>query len=227
MTEQSANATAPMGTQDTARNGVDAVEPDNGAPRAEAGEPGEGRRRGRGRDRNRRERVEEGSPETSTTTEGVMAVGTEPVAASHEAYAPVAFAEAEPERVAAATFSAPIVEAPVPAQVALPEPVAAVVVAPVPAPKAPAQAEPFVLPLNSLEAVAEAAGLQWVNSDADKIRAVQSAMANEPAPAHVPRERKPVENVDAGPLMLVETRKDLSQFKLPFETQVSGTQPAP
>ena len=30
---------------------------------------------------------------------------------------------------------------------------------------------------------------------------------------------KPVELVDEGPLVLVETRKDLSQFKLPFENQ--------
>jgi len=71
--------------------------------------------------------------------------------------------------------------------------------------------------------VAEAAGLQWVNSDAEKIRAVQAAMAATPAPVHVPRERKPIEVANEGPLVLVETRKDLSQFKLPFETQ--GSQP--
>jgi ribonuclease E len=35
----------------------------------------------------------------------------------------------------------------------------------------------------------------------------------------VPRERKPVVLVDEGPLVLVETRKDLSQLKLPFEQQ--------
>ena len=46
----------------------------------------------------------------------------------------------------------------------------------------------------------------------------QEAMAREPKPAHVPRETKPVVAVDEGPLVLVETRKDLSQFKLPFET---------
>jgi ribonuclease E len=34
----------------------------------------------------------------------------------------------------------------------------------------------------------------------------------------VPRERKPVPSADEGPLVLVETRKDLSQFKLPFDT---------
>ena len=69
----------------------------------------------------------------------------------------------------------------------------------------------------ALQGLAEAAGLQWVNSDADKIRAVQQAMANEPQAIHVPRERKPVALVDEGPLVLVETRKDLSQLKLPFE----------
>ena len=72
--------------------------------------------------------------------------------------------------------------------------------------------------------LAESAGLQWVNSDGEKIRAVQAAMAAEPKPVHVPRERRTVAPVDEGPLVLVETRKDLSQFKLPFET-VSGAQP--
>jgi ribonuclease E len=75
----------------------------------------------------------------------------------------------------------------------------------------------YELPLNALLGVAEAAGLQWVNSDAAKIQAVKEAMANEPKPVHVPRERKPVVLADEGPLVLVETRKDLSQLKLPFE----------
>ena len=70
-----------------------------------------------------------------------------------------------------------------------------------------------------LSAIAESAGLEWVNSDADKIRQVQAAIAAEPKPVHVPRERKPVVVVDEGPLVLVETRKDLSQVTLPFEHQ--------
>ena len=49
-------------------------------------------------------------------------------------------------------------------------------------------------------------------------------MANEPKPAHVPREIKPVVAIDEGPLVLVETRKDLSQFKLPFETTAGSPQ---
>lgn len=97
---------------------------------------------------------------------------------------------------------------------------------PVELPSPPPQAapEPFVLPLGTLEALAESAGLQWVNSDAEKIRAAREAMAREPVPIHVPRERKPVERVDEGPLVLVETRKDLSQIKLPFETAQQETQ---
>ena len=55
------------------------------------------------------------------------------------------------------------------------------------------------------------------DADADKVRSVQEAMAAEPQPIHVPRERKPVVTVDEGPLVLIETRKDLSQITLPFE----------
>ena len=47
-------------------------------------------------------------------------------------------------------------------------------------------------------------------------------IAAEPAPVHVPRERKPLVVVDEGPLILVETRKDLSQVQLPFERQQPG-----
>ena len=52
--------------------------------------------------------------------------------------------------------------------------------------------ERYDLPIEALRGLASGAGLEWVNSDADKIRAVQEAMANEPKPVHVPRERKPV-----------------------------------
>jgi ribonuclease E len=56
-----------------------------------------------------------------------------------------------------------------------------------------------------------------VHSDAGKVQAVQAAMAAEPKPVHVPREPRPPVVVDEGPLVLVETRKDLAQLKLPFE----------
>jgi ribonuclease E len=95
--------------------------------------------------------------------------------------------------------------------------------APAAAPIAEAKAEEhYILPIGSLQAVAEGAGLQWVSSDASKIRAVQEAMAATPAPIHVPREIRKVAPVDEGPLVLVETKKDLSQVRLPFETQAPG-----
>lgn len=75
----------------------------------------------------------------------------------------------------------------------------------------------YTLPLGDLNQVASAAGLQWVNSDADKIAAVQAAIAAEPKPVHVPRERPAPVVIDEGPLILVETRKDLREMKLPFE----------
>ncbi|NDG39162.1 MAG: hypothetical protein EBY28_07170, partial [Betaproteobacteria bacterium] len=81
----------------------------------------------------------------------------------------------------------------------------------------------FALPVESLIQVANSSGLQWVNSDREKIAAAQAAMAAEPAPIHVPRERAPALQIDEGPLVLVETRKDLSQFKLPFETAAAPT----
>ncbi|MFY9513238.1 MAG: hypothetical protein WAQ05_19930, partial [Rubrivivax sp.] len=92
------------------------------------------------------------------------------------------------------------------------------VAAPAPAP-APVRIEPFVLPTDALTALAQDAGLQWVHSDSEKVSAAQAAIAAEPKPIHVPREPKPPVIVDEGPLVLVETRKDLSQLKLPFETQ--------
>jgi len=74
----------------------------------------------------------------------------------------------------------------------------------------------FRLPLAELTQVAEQSGLQWVNSDAAKIAAVQAAIAAEPARVHAPRERPPVVVTDEGPLVLVETQKDLRNLGLPF-----------
>ena len=48
---------------------------------------------------------------------------------------------------------------------------------------------------------------------------MQAAMAAAPKPVHVPREPRPPVVIDEGPLVLVETKKDLSQLKLPFEQQ--------
>jgi ribonuclease E len=77
--------------------------------------------------------------------------------------------------------------------------------------------EGYSLPTAALVEVATGSGLQWVNSDADKIAAVQAAIAAEPKPVHVPRERPAPVVLDEGPLVLVETRRDLRDMKLPFE----------
>ena len=78
------------------------------------------------------------------------------------------------------------------------------------------------LPLDALHQVAAASGLQWVNSDAEKIAAVQAAIAAEPQPIRVPRERPPAVVLDEGPLVLVETRRDLAAMTLPFEQTPSA-----
>jgi ribonuclease E len=76
--------------------------------------------------------------------------------------------------------------------------------------------QPFRLPVDDLKNVAEGSGLQWVLSDAEKIAAAQAAMAAEPKPVHVPRERPPVAESNEGPLVLVETKRDLRNMQLPF-----------
>jgi ribonuclease E len=213
----------------------------------------EGRRRSRG-GRNRRDRGDREEPRTDgeagssgvTATESVTsdadevplnmsaeAVPTErwtatPVAASYdEPSAPVPAPLAEVTAAISPTAVEATPEAPAPTPpVAAPEPAPAQLAA---APAAPASSAPlaasFVLETDALQAVAEGAGLHWVNSDAEKIRAAQEAMANEAKPVHVARVPKPVAAVDEGPLVLVETRRDLSQVKLPFEVQ-DGAPPA-
>lgn len=150
--------------------------------------------------------------------------------AESAAPAPEAPAAVAPAPVVAAPIAAPqtpvMVTAPAPAVNAAPAatapvaPVAAAVQAPAAAPVAAAgmpRVQAFALPIEALQQVAASSGLQWVNSDADKIAAVQAAIAAEPKPVRVPRERPPVVVVDEGPLVLVETRRDLSATKLPFE----------
>lgn len=75
----------------------------------------------------------------------------------------------------------------------------------------------YALPLEALVDVAHSSGLQWINSDPERIAAVQAAIAAEPAPIHVPRERPESVVIDHGPLVLVETKRDLRNMTLPFE----------
>jgi ribonuclease E len=135
--------------------------------------------------------------------------------------APVQQAAPATEAVAPAQVEV-VMAAPAPTVEPAPAPVAvAVAPAPAPAPAAAASSglpkvQAFALPVESLIEVANSSGLQWVNSDPTKIAAVQAAIAAEPKPTHVPRERAPMVVADEGPLVLVETRKDLSEMKLPF-----------
>ncbi|MDO4725430.1 MAG: ribonuclease E/G, partial [Comamonadaceae bacterium] len=98
--------------------------------------------------------------------------------------------------------------------------------APEPAAQAPAPslAQPFVLDLPALSHIVATAGLDWVHSDADKVARVQAEMAAAPKPVHVPRERPPVPVLDQGPLVLVETRRDLRQQQYPFDQAAHGVQ---
>jgi ribonuclease E len=75
----------------------------------------------------------------------------------------------------------------------------------------------FALPTQALEQVAQGSGLQWVNSDASRIAAVQAAIAAEPKPVHIPRVRPTPVVLDQSPLVLVETKRDLRDMTLPFE----------
>jgi ribonuclease E len=188
----------------------------------------------RSRDRYGRERRErtgrEGQPATDARIEGNQGVG-EATEASFDA-APVG-------------ATAMLFDAPAPSAMPAPSAAAAPVVAPV-APKpvaAPAQAaiaapvvalagvglpkvQSYALPMDDLAQVASASGLQWVNSDSAKIAQTQEAMAAEPPAVHVPRERAPAAAVDTGPLVLVETKRDLRDMPLPFEAAAQEDRPA-
>ncbi len=108
---------------------------------------------------------------------------------------------AEPE----STVEVPVVTAVTPAPAAAVEPVGM--------PKLQA----FTLPLGELTQIAANSGLTWVNSDAAKIAAVQAAIAAEPQQIHIPRERPAPAQIDARPLVLVETKRNLGTMGLPFQ----------
>ncbi|WP_347485675.1 Rne/Rng family ribonuclease [Vandammella animalimorsus] len=95
---------------------------------------------------------------------------------------------------------------------------------PAPQAAAPVAAQPFVLDVQALSHIVTTAGLDWVHSDADKVARVQAEMAAAPRPVHVPRERPPVPVLDQGPLVLVETRRDLRQQQYPFDSSAHGVQ---
>ena len=175
-------------------------------PPREGGEREGGRSRG-GRGRGRRDGAETREP---VAVEGEQPAETHAAYVEHPAQVPVDEAPAAPPAAPAAPATP--VQAVEPATATLP-----VAAAAAPPAADPMRTEPYVLSTESLITVAHGVGLEWVNSDADKIRAVQAAMAAEPKPAHVPRAPRPAVVIEDGPLVLVETKKDLSQLKLPFE----------
>ena len=75
--------------------------------------------------------------------------------------------------------------------------------------------------MDELAQVANNSGLSWINSDAAKISAVQATIAAQPAAIHVPRPRPLLQVADEGPLVLVETKRDLRNMTLPFEQTVN------
>lgn len=133
--------------------------------------------------------------------------------------APVAPVVVAPEPVASAPVPAPapVNEVTTPAVAPAPKAVAAPRAIEAPGTRGLPKVQPFSLSVEDLDKVAQASGLEWVNSNAEKVAQVQAAIAAEPKPIHVPREPKPPVVLDEGPLVLVETRKDLRDMKLPFE----------
>ncbi|MCR1766178.1 Ribonuclease E [Burkholderia glumae] len=114
-------------------------------------------------------------------------------------------AESEPFVAPAPVEPAPAPAEPAPAAAAEPQPVAAApVAAPMETAAAP-QAATASAPLG-IEAALDAAGLTWVNTDANKLRAAQQAAAQIVPPVRTPRERKVLPPVDPTPMQQVETR---------------------
>jgi ribonuclease E len=190
--------------------------------RADGSEPRERRSRDRyGRDRNERgERRERSDGDAGFNANQ---------ATPNEVHTPTALDLAAPAFTANSPGFAPSPVAPAP--VAAPAPVTA----PVAAARAPApQAAPasagmpkvgaYALPIADMAHVASGSGLEWVNSNADKIAAVQAQIAAEPKPVHIPRERPPAVVIDNAPLVLVETKRDLRDMKLPFEAAAQQQQ---
>jgi ribonuclease E len=186
--------------------------------RARDGQEGDERRDRRSRDRYGRDRRERGDRPPREEGAAPAAEGAMPAAEPQSMQQdrpryPTGFVSEETDRPAERTERvAERVEERAAARPPAPQPAASQ-----PAANGLPKVRPFELPVTDLVQVAEGSGLQWVNSDAGKIAAAQAAMAAEPKPVRVPRERPPVIVVDEGPLVLVETRRDLTEMKLPFE----------
>ena len=170
---------------------------------SEAREPRERRSRDRyGRDRSARgERPQRNAADMG---ESLIAMVPDMAAPAHSEHpAPIATA------TAAARRDDPEMDRAAPA----PAPVVASQVRPAGMPTL----QPFSLPLDTLESVAQSAGLQWVNSNPDLVAQAQAAIAAAVPPAREPRERPAPVAISTEPLVLVETRRDLGLMQLPIE----------
>ncbi|MFM0029413.1 Rne/Rng family ribonuclease [Paraburkholderia madseniana] len=121
-----------------------------------------------------------------------------------ETVAPAAVVEApaaQPARQADIFEAQPVVAAVVEPAAVEPAPVAVAV------PQAPQAPRYAGVSAEALKPVLEQAGLVWVNTDADKLRAAQEAAAQAAKPVRVGRERKALPPVETAPMQMVETGK--------------------
>ncbi|MEX3635445.1 Rne/Rng family ribonuclease [Paraburkholderia sp. BR14427] len=145
------------------------------------------------------------SPAVEPALEAQPAVPSEPQAA------PAALDTAAPATIVEAPAAVPAPQAEIvePQPVVAPEPAVAepahVAAAPQPAPVR--SAAPAAASADALQPILEQAGLIWVNTDADKLRAAQEAAAQTVKPPRVVRERKALPPVDNTPMQQVETIK--------------------
>ncbi len=173
-----------------------------------------GRDRGQRSERGERNRNQQAAFEPNPATEGadaqplqIVVEPTAPAPAAASAPAPSIAVAVTPAATTAAPAAAPAKAAPT-QTVALGMP----------------KVSTYVLPTEQLQEIANGSGLQWINSNPDSISAAQAAIAAEPKPIHVPRERPAPVALDTRPLILVETRRDLRSMVLPFEQQNQGPQ---
>ncbi len=213
----------------TTDDGVEAAEPARRRRRRRGGR-GRGAQDGAGTDGGESSDSAESADaaqalETADTVEMVEAVAssTEPEAlpsvpldltrdpAAVEAAPVIAEASANAEAVALPSVETIPVEhvAPTPIQVPAPEPAAEVAVSRV----TPVTLEP--LAVHELQAVVASAGLEWVQSDAGRVEKARRSTRQQAGTKQAPRERKPPVVTDEGPLLLVETRKDLPVLDIP------------
>jgi ribonuclease E len=201
----------------------------NGQANGQGGEPHERRADGseprerRSRDRYGRDRGERGERRERSDGDGFN----QNQAPAQAEYAPAATENGVPSAnytAAQAHAPAPVQHTPVPAV----KPAAAGNAAASANSAAAAQSMPkvatYALPLADMAQVASGSGLEWVNSNPEKIAAVQAQIAAEPKAVHVPRERPPAVVIDQSPLVLVETKRDLRDMTLPFEAAAQQQQ---